>query len=987
MAAGGEPMDQKLLLVSAEFLDLNDEIALLTALGETAAGLKQAGGAVEGFTTAEAFLKAAVKEASSPAVAEAFRRLGLSGSLEELQALLGKVTDAAGELSPQARRLLEPLGGFEGGDGATVEWSLDGAKQIAGTSGRFDLALDIGAKAALAFEAGCKWPKDDAGAKPLLRIGAEGEVKAGAQAKARFLYGALSGGAGGSAGAQLDYYFDAPDDALFGLAAARALKGVVNPFGLTEVWAAFADPDLKLEAIVYHLGTGAKVNVEVKFADPKAILAGLPANLDLTVGVAASLDTSYGLTLRRAAGTPGLSAQLSRSRIDERNFEAALKLEVDVEAIAGPVADAVGKAVAQWDAALADIKPYLSPGTWLRDQAGKAIADRLETRIKDAALREAVLADAKGALGLGEVGDPAIAKWLSGKVTEAVGKARALIDANTAAVADAALADLEKQLPIVAQTPLRADVEALVKDSVGKLEASLADRAKALVAARPAGELKAILEKAGATVDAAVTTADDALKGLRSLLDHYDGTIRKVAEFAKKAAKERLKIRFFLEESRTNGEVVEFGGVFTGAGPDCRRVFEALTRGAFDGLLTVIDRPQDTPGFQLDEDSFLKRYSRFKSTDGLEVVFLDLKLTSTTVIDVNAEVVIDGHGDLKLDDTATLKKTLLTNDCTREVSFTDTHALVLAGEARRRGLPGVSTLEVAVGAVYGDGDLDWSEITQFIAGLDKAHLLAVQPGKPTVAERAQARFDAWSGGGGKFAGEISVRFKVDGPQAERLLLLGQRDPATHRLTDAGKRTVIRVAMQALREQERFQAKEFAEGEKLAAGAFIRRRLPKTEDEMILLLDQGISRDDLPRNDDPPRQGAGGNMPVVMSSETSQRRYVYFLRQCYAVERLHRLIDKMGEVYLQAPAIPGAAGGWSETQYADAQIAIARNSRPWLAVADTVASVFSGEVSWRTIALIRALANLSGHAADRPGGVVVSLNRKSGGDQEETVAFD
>ncbi|MBI1407884.1 MAG: hypothetical protein GC145_17355 [Caulobacter sp.] len=975
--------EQKLLLIADKALALKDDLALIKALGDTVANWQKLAGQIDGAVTAEALLTQIATDVNSNEIKQLFDDVGLSDTYADLKRLLGKVTDAAGAVPGQIKTLLEPLDHFTAGDPtAVVDWSLSRTASPVPKSEQY--SLDLGVEARAGFNAGARWP-DDAVSPRLLSLGASGKVSAGAKAAVPYAFGTVSGGLQGSANAAIDYYFS-PANTLYALAVAERLGALPNPFDLKTMWDSLADQSLALEGVVLGLGGSARASFEVKFADAQALGSGVVVDTGLSVAVSASLKNSYALSLRRAvtpAGQPAIRAELTRQRVQESELKSALALEVDVAALTRPVAAAIKTAVDRWDAAIKPIRPFLSPGTWLRDHLLAQLKTALTPLVEDESLREAILADAAGAVGAGELETDAIVAWLSDQVTGAIDQANVLADGKLDAAADRVMARLDKALPLLTRLLAAGDIDpalklkTLVSDQIAKVDKALKDQVTALFTG-PGKDIAEPLRRAGAAVQGAVTSANNALKPVRDLLDRYDKLFHKILAKAEEAATKKVTARLYAEESRLDQTVVEIAGLFTAVTADSRAIFDDLTRGRMRPMVQLLETEPEIPGFALDTAaSGIKRFSAYKSGQGFEVAFLNIaNIAYSKLLSTDTTVRIDGLGNVRVDLKGKLEKTLSFLARTRSASFAESAAIVLVAAAARDPAAPPPVLEIGVGASFADKKLDWSEVRDFIESLSEAKLLS-----DSALDEAKAVFNRWrTAAGGKIDGEISAALRLTGASVPLLLQLSDRENSALRST--AQKRIAAVAVQALLDGRAIDRAPFLDGVSKVLSLTPGPKIVPVQDAIVDRVGKLAVVNEAPPAGEMPTIT---NTPVVYTGGgDGQRNYVYFLRQAFVVNQLIALIETMGDVYESVPRT-GAAPGWTRGQYEAAQKTMLVASDFWINVADDlIGLLFKGDVGRRTAAFMRTLADLA--QLPKPGGVTLVMTNNSAAGAPETVSI-
>lgn len=965
---------QLLLTTAARVLKLDDDIALLKALAEVARHWRDPVD-VDGLTSLEKLLSTAQADLDSDAVTRAFAALGLADVHEALTRLIGQVTGGIKRIPEKYRTLLRKLSEFQAGDPkALVDWTLTGSLPDVIGDDRF--ALDVGATLALAFDAGAKWPTAGELDGKLLRLGVQGDVTLGG--KAAIPYGGVTVGieAGASAGVDLDYYFQA-EDSFYALAVAGRLDNLPDPFDFQSVWSEFETGDGGLKAIRYRFDGSAHARVEVGFADARALGEGIQAGVGWTVKASASLKRDFTLELRqvRQDGAAAMAASLSRADIDERTFGSVLKVGVDVSGLTTPVIESLKRAVGKWNAALEAIEPYLSPGTHLRKAFGEALDDAVADLISSAPLRAAVQADLKNALGVAPGNDAEIIAWLSGKIAGAIDGASAHLDGEVDKAAGRAVALLGEALPSLTGEHVD-ELTKLVRDQIQTLEDALRKAAATLLDAVQ-GDLLAAFKKAGAPLNNALDDLDEALAAVRNLLKRYDDKVQAILKKAEEAAKKKVTLQLSREVKRKDALAIKFKGVFTSGGPEAREVFRSLTRGRLAALVAMVETQTDPSGFRIDRAaSSIKESSNQIDVSGVEVVFLNLGVTASQVVTTDVGVEVDGLGNVQVNTRTELKKILDSPWGQREASFVNASALVLAAGAL---FDRKTTLQLGVGARFSDDTLKLGDVADFIERLETARLVP-----ETTIDDARRVFARWAGAGGKISGEIAASASLSQDQIKTLLRLGQRtsgDVDAANLKPEARKEIIRIGARAMVDARAFTS-DFSSGLQRAHGMFLDKTVPATvEDIAMNYRKKGVgipvAAQPLPPVGRPPDRDMFAHYNLF-----------YFLYCVHVLEELADMVEVMGDIYLATPsqsaAAAAAGGGWSKDRYMSAQLQMAETSKLWLRIADNVMQISKADISRRTVAFMRAMADLAG--VPRPGGVVISMTHRPEGGKAETVTF-
>src|SRR3954452_8950522 len=488
---------KSLLIKLSEAVNLDDDVELLNSLARLARKWRQLAGQVDGYSSAVALIRAVADGTSDANVTAAFAKLGANDELAELTKVAGRIKALLDSVPETLAKLLDPIGTYNEKGGATpdsgvIRWPLlDKEIGKAGEDkgdGGASYALSLKANAALIIEAGDSWPYSDPMPGPLLRMRAEGGLEPSASATLPFSAGSLSASASASAHCALEYYF-APEDqqSLYAFAVAQHLGILPDPFDFDSVWDAFAKSDLA--GIHYEFEGEASVDVAVAIADGSAFGSLATIELGAKISVGVQLGGKFFLTFRRgprgANGEPRIVAALSRQRSRGVDLGASLGITVDLAGLASRVHGILAKALGEWDAVLAEIRPYLSPGTWLQNKAGNLIETEAKNLLKDDALRSAVVRDLQTLIGIGDSEDSALVDWLTGQLGGALDSVSGWARDHAAAALNVTNV-LGGKLPAFAQVDIRPKLQAAADKLIAHAQNELEKKVKDLFANKPA---------------------------------------------------------------------------------------------------------------------------------------------------------------------------------------------------------------------------------------------------------------------------------------------------------------------------------------------------------------------------------------------------------------------------------------------------------------------------------------------------------------------
>lgn len=947
---------------------LEEELALVAALRDLAKAWRAKAGSVADLQSLEDLLDLVAADANSATVQAAFAALGAQPLRAKVAAALAKVAGIPDQIPDKYKLLLRKLGSFDESadakDVGLVRWAVTKDKAIPLAK---DLSLGLEASGRIELEAGDTWRfSGDDMPDPLLRVGAGGRLGAKADAKLPFRLGAAKAGASASGALGLDYYFSPSDpDELFVSVVASRLSELPDPFDYEAVWDAFATTDIA--GIVYELEGRAAAQLEVSLADTLSLGTGALATVGVGVKAGVSLSGGYILSFRRgapAAGGRQIIATLSRQTASSLSGGVSVGVDVDISALAARVHAVLQNALGKWDAILADVRPFLSPGTWLQGKASDLIGQAATDIIGNAALKDAIVRDLRGAIGVDTTNQSAVVGWVeqalagalerSGLLAAAEGQADRLVDA------------LAGQLPAFAEAQFRTALTDAVKKLPPKIEAAFKDQVKALLG--PAGvnaqALGDALEAAGVKAKGAVAALDKALEGVRALVERYDTLFRKIVAEADDAARRKISARIQIEEIRDKSSTYQVVGAFTSRdAAGARRAFHALTHGDLDGLRPLFD---GAPGDGFDivrERSSIRRFAKSEGKFGYEVVLLGFGVTGGTLLSGEASAMADGAGNIQVDTKGQLVKNFTGPREGREVSFVDTYGLrlfkALAGEpptVRR-------SLELGVSITHNDESLKRREVVGFIQSLETAGLVP-----PGTRERGEATFNQWKlvGGDTWVKADIAAKLWLTDKSPLALMCLGERQAG--QLAPGARRRIVSEGLEALLDARAVDADELTEATDLVRPYLKMNPKPEELPDVFLAYPDKWPKIEV-------------QWPS-WSAKKSKEIFEFFKTQHERVADLVELIDLMGDVYEATPVNivnPAASppGAWDEEAYSKVQRKIAANSRRWLKLNQKFLFWAGSDVHPRTVAFLTAMARLSGVSAQNPMTLTMTHRPKDG----------
>jgi hypothetical protein len=970
----------KLLGKGSELVGLKEDVELIESLVALATHWPELKAHITGVDSVEDFLGKLIAHLDDADIKAAFEKVGkpeLIALHAKLVSLLKKLREKIDGIPPELRLLLSPMSRFNGPDASedgAIAWTpLDGTQKF-GEGG--DFSFEIGGSARLSLAAGAKVRIGQSDRK-LLKVAAALGVHAKAGGSAPFAQGKISGSFSAEASAGLAFLFS-PDSggSLYGFELARRLPGLPNPFDFAAVWEAFASPELRLTRISYDFSGTASASVSLSIANSLSFGTDVVADLSLAVNAEMKRAADYKLAFT-AAATPGqVDASLTRKHMSEEAIGLKLAIDVDLSQLAKRVQAEVNKVVDKWDSVLKEVKPFLSPGTLVQTELPdllKAEADRL---IGNAGLKDALLRDLRGLIGIQTSSDSRLADWLSGELTGAIDAAGGVLTKRADEAADAVLARLADRLPAFAQLDVAAQLKPAIDNLISGLEGRLKDLADGLFRDQRTA-LGAALKKAGAIAADAVADADAALAGLRKVVERFDKLVHDTVATLGDASRMRITASVQAEERRSQSDTFEIGGTFVSALDDAPRAFHALTRGRPSDLRELLAGGTSAGGFVLDPASKLSLYGARTSKLGYEVVLFGFAANGEEIAKGEARVVLGADGSVQVDSSARIERRFSTPGEDREIKLLETFSLQRAKlEQDKR------VIDIGVSIAHNDKSLKRDELKGFMQSLSAVNLL---PGE--VVTRADAVLLRWAGGDDPERwprANIAAKLWLGTDALREMMAVDRRQNG--RLNRADSVRIVKIALSAV-----MKTRALADMNAARVGAalgFIRDQFyhngyPHSQPEDIIwdMLMEGE------RHDVPSRHELANSWSAQLPTETrlraDVRRWIEHLRGQF--HDLVAMIDIMGQIYLAQPETLGgdSPAGWDRSKYVDMQAQLARSGKGWLKIGVEWLFWIDREVQPWTVSLLYTLAVLATGKAD--GVMSITMTRPAGtGVPAETV---
>lgn len=566
---------------------------------------------------------------------------------------LSRFSGQLDDLDPDLKMLLRPVSDFaETGSRdpgeidlplISLEKSRASGKTLKGT--QLDLTLSGEATAFLEAEAGDMLPYPGAATPGShLRLTATGSLSAGAGARLPFTTGAVGFSASTEAGTTLSYYFKTKPKSLYALELARHLPNLNSPFdykGLVETMSRD-----ELDAISFKINGSAGGKVTLAIAQSVNLFtAKLPTEIGYTFS--ASIERSGFLdVVMRAERKPRGALEkvrmtLSRSKSTEKASSSAIRIVVDSGELFTALRDTLQDLLKDYKELVNEYQEYLTPGTWLKDQASEWAGDTLDRLIEEDAVREAI----GTVFGRTNATDK-FQKRIADAFENAGNRVTGFFDDQTASVKNRLKVALVQELPKPLVDVLGTRLEQLIDDGIqtirSRLDKKIKDFSKNQVSRADAQlkKLKKARKPIKTAIDNAVTKADKLLAGVRKTLSEIEKTLQEMHDKAEKLAKAKLTIAWSETTTITDRQTIEFDASLpvTGDLQAFDHVYDQLMRGNIGDIALLLTRNDVTVHSQS-----LERFSGWHQKRIYNVIFMDVLVKKESIIKANATVRLEGE--------------------------------------------------------------------------------------------------------------------------------------------------------------------------------------------------------------------------------------------------------------------------------------------------------------------------------------------------------
>jgi hypothetical protein len=402
----------------------------------------------------------------------------------------------------------------------------------------------------------------------------------------------------------------------------------------------------ELDAVAFRVNGSAGGKVTLAIAQSANLFTSkLPAEIGYKFS--ASIEKSGFLdVVLRAEREPGdvlknVRMTLSRSKSTEKATSSSISIVVDSSELFTALRDTFQDLLKDYQDLVNNYEEYLTPGTWLRDQASDWADDTLSDLIND----ERVI-DAIGMV----FGRKDATRKFQECIHEAFEKAgntvTGFFDEKTASVETKLRGAVEKELPRALFEVVDDRLDQLIVDGIGALRSQLNKMINALVTIiweKADAQINKLKEAQGPIRNAiknAQTKADELFSGVREMLSQIEKTLQDMHDGAEKLAKAKLTLAWSETTTITDRQSIEFDASLPVKG-DLKQfddVYDQLLRGKIGDIALLLDRDDVDVHSQA-----LEKFSGWRHNRVYSVIFMDVLIKQESIITANATVRLEGE--------------------------------------------------------------------------------------------------------------------------------------------------------------------------------------------------------------------------------------------------------------------------------------------------------------------------------------------------------
>lgn len=887
------------------------------------------------------------------AVGDIFTTLKLEDSLPGLK----KIRDRLADKSSPWGKLLQPMTAFvpaalsgtpagldsfgidDGGKDGLLSLNIPKlSADLADDIGPTALTFSINAVAGLACEAGSSWPFQRDGLAPgLLRIGGGGRVRTKAGLSLPLgQFGTGTANADASAEGAIGFFFrpESPSQS-FAETLYRAITGIPEPLDIVQI--SHAMQLAGLEGVALGCRGAVSTGIGIVLGENVDIPRIATGTVGLTADLSFQRTAQWVLSLRRVQG--GMRFVLSRDRESERKWSVGADIKLDAAPLARRVHDLLLKANAAVSPILTQIKPFLSPGTYVATEASSLLKMTVESIVEQPDLRDALLKDASIALGASNADTSALVDFLSSKISDLAATKSQAILGDAESWAGTIVQGLITNVPGLAATglpdQLTARIKPLLTDVKGRFDSLVTQLASnAATSSGLAKELAAV----GAQVKAAETNADKLLAGVREVVAKFDDFSRKVLDATSDTANTKIEARFGWSGDNASGDNFELiGTIANNAAPEAAELWRALVTGRMAPFQHILAGTAAPPrGLALDPASSLSRFASASRGFSFEFVLLGLDLSISSIITGKASIARNGVGGLIVAAEGSALRKIDALHEERSITFVSGWDLVLASLGAQDG--DRRAMSVGITFDHNDQNLEPNEVNGLFAGLTEQKL--IDASRQTKAMDLYQKWRISAALDAQVRGRIKLSMRLPDQAVSRMVAIGRE---INKGNKSARAAMFRLAVDA----------------QLATGVASQKQLAS---------DVGTIKETHTLT------GTSSN-PVdyivalwvfdPKSGSTDGADYRAVDQILPRADGFVTLLARMAQIYDATPVFdsPPKAGEMDEKQYAQAEKDMAGAARRWMALNAIFIIKFKAELHPALLAFFRLLATMATPLAD------------------------
>lgn len=771
--------------------------------------------------------------------------------------------------------------------------------------------VGIGGEVGIGCEAGAIWPfRKDNVPTGLFCMSLDGKANASARGALPIgQFGSFTGKAGAEGKVNLGYYFRPKRP---GMIVAEALlesaPAIPMPHRLSQI----------VNAMTYNGLEGMVLSCDGRLESGIEVALGkdfdVPSIMSAKVGVSASLSllraANLILSIRRVA-TGRIDFALTRAIADEAGWGVGVGIDIDYAPLARLVHDRLVEIDGLASPMLARVKPFLSPGTYLLNEAAEKLQSTANLILNDEALREALVKDLSVLLGKSGDEQSAVAEVLQKKISDLAAKHSSAAFEDVKGWGNAIAGDLLSRLPAFVSDPLREALEQKIAPLLDSVKEEFEQTVQNLVTTSAGAKaLKDELKKIGVAVSSGADDANKALKDVRKLVTVFEKFSKDLLEKTGESVQHKISTGFGWTGTQNRGHHYELMGSFvlTAPGADFNALEELWTKLAA-GKLEIFqpmlaDSTKQPAGFELNPSSALSRFGSKTSAFTFELAVLGFEVSIKTIVEGKARITTTMGGRITVTASSKAQREVDGFGEGRAAGFVSSWDLAMHKRDAKFGVQRAMTFALSLD--HDDSDLSESEVKGLLEGLSKRGLI-----QNTRSEKAITLYQQWqqlAKPNKKVRGRIEIDMQLPPAGIERMLALGS---ALRRNTPAIERELFIKVAAFLLESGVSNHDRFERDCKEARREF--KELAKVQDDWVVIY--ALRKMDLKP------EKVGGYQGY---------RYAAFeqlIPRCLSFSAILRI---MAEIYEAIPTGEAESGQqWTENDYINAEKRLAGEVKKWI----------------------------------------------------------